>query len=130
MVQTHSFVEWSRIAEHITNGSDSAIFTKARAMQDYRDKIVLDLSENATVREFAGSPDVPVVNVPGMFGSDVCHALLDRHPDAPFVVSYSERDGVRLYSLRSTDGRDDVSIVARKYGGGGHRNAAGFSVPL
>ena len=31
-----------------------------------------------------------------------------------------------LYSI----GEVDVSLVAREYGGGGHRNAAGFSVPL
>ena len=33
-------------------------------------------------------------------------------------------------SLRSTDGRVDVSIIARKLGGGGHRQAAGFTTDL
>ncbi len=38
--------------------------------------------------------------------------------------------GARKVSLRSTDGRVDVSSIARKHGGGGHRRAAGFSTDL
>jgi bifunctional oligoribonuclease and PAP phosphatase NrnA len=36
----------------------------------------------------------------------------------------------RKASLRSTDGSVDVSAIARKMGGGGHRRAAGFSSDL
>jgi phosphoesterase RecJ-like protein len=36
----------------------------------------------------------------------------------------------RKVSLRSTDGRVDVSSIARKHGGGGHRRAAGFGTDL
>lgn len=36
----------------------------------------------------------------------------------------------RKVSLRSTDGAVDVSEIARKMGGGGHRRAAGFSTDL
>ncbi len=37
------------------------------------------------------------------------------------------REGSRKVSLRATDDRVDVSAIARVYGGGGHRRAAGFS---
>jgi nanoRNase/pAp phosphatase (c-di-AMP/oligoRNAs hydrolase) len=37
-----------------------------------------------------------------------------------------ERVEVSIYSI----GDFDISKVAAAYGGGGHRNAAGFSVPL
>ena len=33
-------------------------------------------------------------------------------------------------SLRATDERVDVSKIAREFGGGGHRQAAGFSTEL
>ena len=36
----------------------------------------------------------------------------------------------RKVSLRSTDGRVDVSRIAREHGGGGHRRAAGFGTDL
>jgi phosphoesterase RecJ-like protein len=38
-----------------------------------------------------------------------------------------EREGVRKVSLRASDERIDVSRIARKESGGGHRQAAGFS---
>jgi phosphoesterase RecJ-like protein len=36
----------------------------------------------------------------------------------------------RKVSLRSTDGRVDVSEIARKHGGGGHQRAAGFGTDM
>jgi bifunctional oligoribonuclease and PAP phosphatase NrnA len=41
-----------------------------------------------------------------------------------------ERAGKRKVSLRATDGRVDVSRVARELGGGGHPQAAGFTTAL
>jgi phosphoesterase RecJ-like protein len=38
-----------------------------------------------------------------------------------------DRQGERKVSLRATDGRVDVSLIAREQGGGGHPQAAGFS---
>ena len=38
-----------------------------------------------------------------------------------------DRQGKRKVSLRATDGRVDVSRIARTFGGGGHPQAAGFS---
>jgi phosphoesterase RecJ-like protein len=56
--------------------------------------------------------------VRGVEGTSVAAVVRDK-PDG---------DGAaRKVSLRSTDGSVDVSIIARKMGGGGHRRAAGFS---
>jgi bifunctional oligoribonuclease and PAP phosphatase NrnA len=49
------------------------------------------------------------------------------------AVVRDQADGARAahkVSLRSTDGRVDVSAIARKHGGGGHRRAAGFGTDL
>lgn len=47
---------------------------------------------------------------------------------AHFAVGWFQRqDGRFVYSLRSR-GDFDVSDVAKAFGGGGHRNAAGFTV--
>jgi bifunctional oligoribonuclease and PAP phosphatase NrnA len=40
------------------------------------------------------------------------------------------KEGLRKVSLRSTDGRVDVSHIARGLGGGGHTQAAGFTTEL
>jgi hypothetical protein len=76
--------------------------------------------------EIAGH-NVPVVNAPYQFASDVGNELLIAHPDAPFAATFHiGADGSRHWSLRSTDERRDVSAIATMFGGGGHRNAAGF----
>jgi phosphoesterase RecJ-like protein len=49
---------------------------------------------------------------------------------AGLVRELLEKDGMRKVSLRSTDGRIDVSVIARGLGGGGHRQAAGFTTSL
>jgi bifunctional oligoribonuclease and PAP phosphatase NrnA len=41
-----------------------------------------------------------------------------------------ERRGKRKVSLRAVNGRVDVSHIARRMGGGGHRQAAGFTTEL
>lgn len=56
--------------------------------------------------------------VRGIEGTSVAAVVRDK-PD-------SSREA-RKVSLRSTDGSVDVSVIARKMGGGGHRRAAGFS---
>jgi phosphoesterase RecJ-like protein len=56
--------------------------------------------------------------VRGIEGTSVAAVVRDK-PD-------SSREA-RKVSLRSTDGSVDVSRIARKMGGGGHRRAAGFS---
>jgi phosphoesterase RecJ-like protein len=49
---------------------------------------------------------------------------------AGLVRELLAKDGARKVSLRATDGRIDVSVIARKLGGGGHRQAAGFTTEL
>lgn len=69
---------------------------------------------------------VPVVNAPYRYVSDVSNRLLKLCPEAPFSVGWSRAGKKIHWSLRSEEGRMDVSVVARERGGGGHRNAAGF----
>jgi hypothetical protein len=74
--------------------------------------------------------EVPVVNAGPWCVSEVLERLKNEHPDAPFVAAWYERpDGCLYYSLRSNAEGADVSKVAAQYGGGGHRNAAGFDAP-
>ena len=74
---------------------------------------------------------VVAVNVPSFYASDVGHALLKAYPDAPFAATwYRAADGLLNFSLRSENHRVDVSMVAGLWGGGGHRNAAGFKLDM
>lgn len=80
-----------------------------------------------------------VVNLPYTMASDACHALC-KEPMYPkgsgelrgnplFGASYWDGPNGRTFSLRSIDSFD-VSKIAMIYGGGGHKNAAGFIMPI
>lgn len=67
---------------------------------------------------------VPVVNT-SIAWSEVGDALCTKFKDAPFVASFTVFEDQYMWSLRSR-GEFDVSAIAKKFGGGGHKNAAGF----
>jgi oligoribonuclease NrnB/cAMP/cGMP phosphodiesterase (DHH superfamily) len=80
--------------------------------------------EKATLRNVGGY-SVPVVNAT-CYLSEIGDQLNDRYPEAAFAACYFDRpDGKRQWSLRSR-GEFDVSEIAQRSGGGGHRNAAGY----
>lgn len=125
-----TFERWQAICCKLNDPREhDALFAEANAMQRFFDQKVAEIGRLARTGNVAGHA-VPLCNCPPMFASEVGHWLLDKHPDAPFVVCYSDQSSARGYSLRSRDDRADVSEIARKFGGGGHRNAAGFGVPL
>ena len=62
--------------------------------------------------------------------SETTALLLANHPDAPFAALYGDTSTGRRWSLRSEMGRADVAYIAEYHGGGGHRNAAGYTSPL
>lgn len=49
---------------------------------------------------------------------------------APICIYHGNCADGRIFSLRSTDAGADVSEIAKRYGGGGHRNASGFKMPI
>lgn len=90
------------------------------------DKNVADLLTNAR-RLTIGGHDVPALNCPHFMASDAGHILAQGEP---FAACYSDTPKGRVFSLRSLPEGLDVSEIAKQYGGGGHRNAAGFTVPF
>lgn len=67
----------------------------------------------------------PVANAT-VFFSEVGERLLELYPDAPFAAYYLDRkDGKRQWGLRSRP-EFDCSVIATAFGGGGHKQAAGF----
>lgn len=125
-----NFERWELIAQELNDGRDNArIMAEAAAMQRFFDQKVAEIGRLSR-RGLIDGHEVPMCNCPPMFASEVGHWLLEQNPFAPFVACYSDQGKSRGFSLRSRDDRMDVSEVARKFGGGGHRNAAGFGVPL
>lgn len=87
-----------------------------------------ELLPSVTRPMMIGGHKVPAANLPPTMASDAGH-ILAKHQ--PFAATYSDGPDFRKFSLRSSspDGLD-VSAIARLYGGGGHRHAAGFRIRL
>ena len=68
---------------------------------------------------------VLAINASGVFRSHLGHELAKR--TGTFGIVYKFADGILKLSLRGV-GKIDLSKLAKKYGGGGHFNAAGISL--
>lgn len=124
-----AFERFELVAQQLNDSRDGhEIMTEARAMQRFFDAKVGEIASFARPITIGGFRPI-AVNCPPMFASEVGHELLNRHPDAPFAATYFDGPNSRMWSLRSRDDREDVSAIASKFGGGGHRNAAGFGSP-
>lgn len=87
------------------------------------------MAKGAKFIEIAGLPAV-VVNSTQALHSELAEFLGQRFPGAAIVAIYHDQpNGTRKYSLRTTRTDVNVSAIARQYGGGGHRKAAGFELP-
>lgn len=87
----------------------------------------LEIFKNLARRAVIGGVDVPFVNAPRAFASDLGGALAEGEP---FACVYSDGPKGRGFSLRSREGGLNVAEIAEQYGGGGHPRAAGFRQPL
>lgn len=67
------------------------------------------------------------VNAPSLFSSDLGHVLAEKSGTFGMTYQYDGRKRQWNFSLRSI-GDYDVGHLAQSFGGGGHRNAAGFAL--
>lgn len=114
-----NFILWDEF-QHAEPALDGA------AIKKYRDNWVIRALKDVRFIQIAEFR-VPCVNVRKDIHSIVGNKLCQQYPDAEFAVTYFDRgDGKREYSLRSV-GDFDVSAIAARFGGGGHKNAAGYT---
>lgn len=95
-------------------------------MQDV--KILANSKEKAIVEMEGKEHRGYLVNAPAIFSSDLGNYILENDDIAEFVIVYSiDKSGVKC-SIRSKS-TFDSSALAKRRGGGGHTQAAGFSLP-
>lgn len=120
----YDFKIWDKIARDFQNPKrKKGYIAKGGLVLFYERKLVDRLVLKATPVKFAGYKTF-AVNSP-ILQSEIGNALVKKHP--PIGIIWSEKEGGIRVSLRS-NGKVDVSKIAGKYGGGGHKAAAGFSI--
>lgn len=115
------FATWDRFVE----GTGAALLIQeGHNIQRYYRLRVEELKRSAYPSSL-GDEQCWISNAPYFAASEVAGELAER--DRSFGACYFEAEQGRYqYSLRSR-GEFDVSTIARKFGGGGHKNAAGFT---
>lgn len=111
------------------NGLDQCVVA-GTAVLGYRNQVVAKHLKNFQPHAWLGH-QVAIVNATTLI-SEVCNQLLIDHPEIDFAASYQDilGEGKRVVSLRARKGGVDVSSIAKKFGGGGHAAAAGFTVAV
>ncbi len=97
----------------------------AKTLSFYEDKYIETILKNAELVKF-GKYKIYALNSP-ILNSQIGARLHKKLP--PMSIVWHERDGFRFISLRSNDSVD-VSKIAKKFGGGGHKKAAGFKLSV
>ena len=121
--QEYNFETWEFHSNKVDRDIESVVLA-GQAILDKQDKDVLELSQFAFPMNIAGHT-VPTLNVPYTYASDTGHLLCK---GKPFAASfYYDGEGF-VFSLLSDEDGIDVSEIAKKFRGGGHKHAAGFKV--
>lgn len=119
----YDFLVWDKLMEEPL----LSLAMAGAAIERKHHKDVAELVGASKRRMIIGGHDIPVANLPYTLTSDAGHMMC---AGEPFAACYLDTPQGRTFSLRSTDAGLDVSEIAKRYGGGGHRNAAGFIRPI
>jgi oligoribonuclease NrnB/cAMP/cGMP phosphodiesterase (DHH superfamily) len=140
-IALRSYPQEFEVWDGLVAGGASALIAEGKSIQRYYRLRVEEIKRSAYLARLAlvhttgpAPADVPVAlkcgiaNAPYFAASEVAGELCEME-GADFGACYFEvAKGCWQYSLRSRDGFD-VSEVAKAFGGGGHKGAAGFTVP-
>lgn len=120
---SYDFDTWDKLMQT----SLDSLAEAGAAIERKHHKDVAELVGVTRRRMRIGGYDVPVANLPYVFVSDAAHLMAKGEP---FAACYWDTPDGRVFGLRSTEEGIDVSEIAKLYGGGGHKRAAGFRVAL
>lgn len=120
------FRTWDGLADE-TGGDRSSLVIEGQAIDRRHLQMCHDIVRSGIRLITLDGRTIPVCNANFPFASDIGNIMSEDHP---FAATYCDLgDGRTSFSLRSRkDGGADVSEIAKKFGGGGHKNAAGFTL--
>lgn len=116
------FLVWDELFSRL---GPEGLIDEGVAIQRYY-RILIEQHKKHAYRRDIGGHVVPVVNASLFMASELAGELSEGEP---FAAVYAENETHVTWSLRSRDGGLDVSEIAKQFGGGGHKRAAGFKLP-
>ena len=127
----HTFKDWEYLYDTLEDEEGAAmLIAEGKELQEYQDKRTKQYVEMSTANVIAGTP-CRLVECPRWDASEAGNAIAAKYGCMAAMFSIDlDREKV-MYSLRSSESSGiDVSAVAKSFGGGGHKHAAGFEVNL
>jgi len=119
-----SFDLWDQLADDLQFPPTLAsLLTAGSAIERQKQKDARAIVSACAREMIFDGHRVPVANCPYYLASDVGNIMAQGKPFA--ATYYDSKDGQRHFSLRSGSDGLDVSAIAAKLGGGGHKHAAG-----
>ncbi len=120
------FIEWNKLAgEFEDRNARGRLIASGKVISDFERRNIEELASRAELVQFLGY-EIPAVNA-ASFKGGLGNFLALKEP--PFALVWSKERNIIKVSLRSIP-KFDVSKLASHFpGGGGHKNAAGFSFP-
>lgn len=123
------FEEWYKLIICTSNQKQENLIDNMKIRIAMRTELSEDYASKALVCPY-GDKTYAIVNCASNFASEVGSILSATHAFAAMFVVIPT-DKIVIVSMRSKEGVGvNVSEIAKQYGGGGHVNAAGFSIPL
>lgn len=125
----YTFDNWTQAAEWLNDPKTrKEMLTKGMNFKEFKDWILYQriLTHRKIHKLTLKNHELPCVNMP-VFQSQLGNYLATCSPCGAAAIYY--RDATHWhFSLRSIETGIDVAKLAEKYGGGGHKHAAGFRV--
>ncbi len=125
-MKERSFEEWDRMAREFGSRRGFLEYVKrGTLLREYEDSAMKNIIERSVLVLFEGRKMRAVNNSFKPYTSELGYRLIRKKPPMA-IIWYEDKKGLNV-SLRS-NGKVDVSKIAAKHGGGGHKQSSGFIV--
>lgn len=126
-IEPWNFERWADLA-YAWDRLSAGLHAEGAAIMEYKRLIARTQSEKAHLLQLRGRGGAVIACNAAWCASETARALLAANPFHDVAAVYAwEAKGLRV-SLRSRN-KEDCTIIAQAYGGGGHASAAGFFYP-
>lgn len=122
--QPYDFHHWDEICTQTSNNEElyTEMLLGGESLLRLKNKMTEEIRNSAMTTGVIGGITMPVTNASYHFASGL--GELNKRVFDASASYFINKDGEVVFSLRSA--QMDVQEIAKRYGGGGHKNSAGF----
>lgn len=125
-IYSFNFKAWDKLAKIFQNkNKKKELVKKGRAIIDYQKSLIGELSDKGQEVVFEGY-DAIAVNSP-ILSSEIGNHIYTKTGKIAIVWSHKGKNAPKIHVSLRGNGKINLSELAKKFGGGGHKASAGFA---